>query len=100
MSFASFFRTAGDEKLEGETGNEAICAVYTCMCIYIALCITGIFYCTLGNISPEHRSSTKAIQLLTVVKLRSYGIDKVLQPFMDDIHALEEVNSVDYYVHV
>lgn len=56
----------------------------------------GIFYYTLGNISPEFRSSTKMIQLLAVVKhsvLKSYGIDRVLQPFMDDIHALEQVSS-------
>ena len=49
----------------------------------------------LGNISPEYRSSTTTIQLLAVVKhsvLKRYGIDKVLEPFMDDIHSLEQVS--------
>lgn len=56
-----------------------------------------IFYYLLGNISLEYRSTTKAIQLLAVVKcsvLKYYGIDKVLEPFMDDIHQLEQVSFI------
>jgi hypothetical protein len=57
--------------------------------------LVGLFYYTLGNISPRYRSSLKAIQLITVVKhsiLKDYGIDKILEPFIEDIKALEMVS--------
>ncbi len=56
----------------------------------------GVFYFLLGNIPPRHRSSLNAIQVFTVVKqcyITQYGIDKVLESFMDDIAALESVSS-------
>ena len=54
----------------------------------------AVFYYTLANISPQYRSSLKAIQLITVVKsmdVAMYGVDKILQPFMDDVAKLEKV---------
>ena len=55
----------------------------------------GVFYYLLGNISPQFRSSLNAIQLVTVVKqsyIKQYGIDKVLEPFMEGVTALESVS--------
>ena len=64
----------------------------------------GLFYYTLGNISPKHRSSLDAIQLVSVVKhsiIVDYGIDKILEPFIEDIKALESVCKYMYmHVHV
>ena len=48
----------------------------------------------LGNLSPSLRSSLNGIQLLTIAKSRfitKYGVDKVLEPFMNDLIELEEV---------
>ena len=56
----------------------------------------GVFYYCLGNISPQYRSSLNAIQLFAIVKqscLKYYGINKILEPFMEDIKALENVSS-------
>ena len=51
-------------------------------------------YYTLANISPQHRSSLNMIQFVTLVKsqdVTTYGIDKILEPFMEDIKKLEKV---------
>ena len=56
-------------------------------------CLT-LFYYILGNIPPKYRSSTRAIQLLVVLKssvLQQYGADMVLEPVMKDIKQLEKV---------
>ena len=58
-------------------------------CVLIAL-----FYYTLGNIDPKYRSTMRCIQLLTIVKstvLQKYGVDTILEPFMEDLKALEQV---------
>lgn len=64
----------------------------------------GLFYYMLGNIAPQYRSVMKAVQLVAILKhsvLKSYGIDKVLLPFMDDIRALEQVSDkVLYYCYM
>ncbi len=52
---------------------------------------TGFFYFTLGNLEPKYRSTIASIQLLGIVKkslLDKYGIDAVLQPFVDDLKKL------------
>ena len=56
---------------------------------------TGGFCHCLGNISLQYHSSQNAIQLFTIVKqsLKYYGINKILEPFMEDIKALENVSS-------
>lgn len=67
-----------------------------CMCIYV-----GLFYYTLGNIHPRLRSGLQTIQLLTVVKtthITTYGIDTILEPFMEDIKKLEKVCILHVYV--
>ena len=56
--------------------------------------LSALFYYTLGNISPKYRSSLQSIQLFAVLKsshLQQYGCDKVLEPLMNDIKALEKV---------
>ena len=53
-------------------------------------------YYTLGNIFPKHRSQLGAIQLLAVATspvIKKYGIDSILEPFMEDLHKLEQVCS-------
>ena len=57
----------------------------------------GAFYYTLGDINPKYQSSTKAIQLLCLCKttdIKKYDIDAVLQPFITDLHKLEQVQVV------
>ena len=59
---------------------------------YTTLCV--IRY-SLGNINPALRSSLQSIQLVAVVKssyVNLYGIDTILEPFMEDIGRLEQVN--------
>jgi hypothetical protein len=61
----------------------------------INLFIIGAFYYLLGNFQPELRSSLKVIQLITLVKqslIADYGIDRILEPFMDSIRELESVS--------
>lgn len=64
------------------------------MHIYI---IAAMFYYTIGNIPPQHRSTLAAIQLVTVVKhvhLMQYGIDTILEPFINAVIQLEKVSAV------
>ena len=59
----------------------------------------ALFYYTLGNLSPIHRSSLRSIQLLIAVKssfLVKYGADKILTPVIEEIKQLE---SVRFYIH-
>ena len=62
--------------------------------IFFLLLSTAAFYYTLANISPQHRSSLDMIQLVTLVKstdVTAYGIDKILEPFMEAVANLERV---------
>lgn len=57
----------------------------------------GLFYYTLGNILPQYRSQLKAIQLLAVAKrpvIKKYGINCMLQTFMEEIAELEQVHKI------
>lgn len=59
-------------------------------------CIIGLFYYTLGNIDPMLRSKLRTIMLVAVVKTSSiekYGIDVVLEPFVEDMKHLESVST-------
>ena len=56
--------------------------------------ISGVVYYTLGNIKPEHRSQLHAIQLValvTVPLLKKYGVDAILEYFINDLKELEKV---------
>ena len=56
--------------------------------------ILGVFYYTLGNIDPKHRSQLKAMQLLTIAKrtvIKKYGCNEILQTFMTELNQLEQV---------
>ena len=62
--------------------------------LYVTISPSAAFYYTLANISPQHRSSLNMIQLVTLVKavdVATYGIDKILEPFMKDLEELEKV---------
>ena len=51
----------------------------------------GMFYFTLGNLSPRFRSHLSSIQLMALVKssfITAYGMDAILQPFVDDMKKL------------
>ena len=57
------------------------------------MCV-GMFYYMLGNLSPYLRSQIRAIQLLAVCKtqvVERYGVDVILESFMNDLKILEEV---------
>ena len=63
--------------------------------VYSFTIFVGCFYFTLGNMSPQLRSSVKAIQLVALAKtshISQYGISPVLQCITDDILQLEKVN--------
>ena len=56
--------------------------------------LLGAFYFLLGNLSPRLRSKISNIQLLLLVRynlVAEFGIDRVLQPIVDDIRKLESV---------
>ena len=64
------------------------------MSLNATICI-GAFYYLLGNLRPELRSSLKLIQLVTLVRqsyIKDYGMDKILETFMDGIKELESVS--------
>lgn len=55
----------------------------------------GVVYYTLGNIDPKFRSQCDAIQLLLIATtpvIKQYGIDALLEPFMNDLEYLERVS--------
>ena len=48
----------------------------------------------LGNLSPQLRSEIRSIQLLAVARatdVKKYGVDAILEPFMNDNKKLEAV---------
>ena len=52
---------------------------------------SGMFYYMLGNISPKFRSMLSSINLVAIAKhrdLTKYGIDSVIQPFIEDVKKL------------
>ena len=62
----------------------------------LILCI-GLFYFSLGNYEPRLRSLMNSIYLVTVVKtayIDKYGIDTILEPFLNDVSRLESVSGM------
>ena len=65
-----------------------------CTCISSA-----VFYYLLANLSPQYRSSLQNIQLITLARTQDvtrYGVDKILEPFMEDIKQLEKVSLITF----
>ena len=57
----------------------------------------GAFYYILGNVRPQLRSKISNIQLLLLAKYDSvveFGIDRMLEPIVEDIHKLESVSNI------
>ena len=66
----------------------------TCTCTHKFYVPVGAFYYTLGNMKPSLRSKLNSIQLLLLAKYSSvaeFGIDRMLEPIIDDIKKLESV---------
>ena len=62
-----------------------------------AVVILVVVYYTLGNIHPKYRSQLDSIQLLLIATtpvIKKYGIDALLEPFMNDLGYLEQVSIV------
>ena len=60
--------------------------------------LLGCFYYVLSNLLPERRSRVEALQVIAVAKtkdIKEYGVDLLLQPFVDDINTLS-VNQRNY----
>ena len=58
--------------------------------------VIGAFYYVLGNIKPQKRSRLSRIQLLLLAKYQTiseFGIDKILEPIINDIKKLESVSK-------
>ncbi|XP_028418664.1 uncharacterized protein LOC114544149 [Dendronephthya gigantea] len=56
----------------------------------------GVFYFVLGNIRPMFRSSIRSIQLIAIAKtkdIKSFGIDNLLMPFIEDVNCLAKANG-------
>lgn len=76
------------------TNVQVTMETHVCTPNNFSIIVIALFYYTLGNISPKYRSRMRCIQLLTVVKstvLQTYGVDTILEPFMEDLKALEQV---------
>lgn len=59
----------------------------------------GILYYQVGNLSPYLRSKLISIQVVAVAKvpiIMKYGIDCILEPFINDMKKLEQVRLVTY----
>ena len=70
--------------------NQSLCLVI----MYVHCNYVGLFYYTLGNISPKYRSSLQSIQLLAVANsqvILDHGINHILNPVIEDIKVLETV---------
>ena len=64
-------------------------------CLLWCYFLLGFFYYTLGNLEPRLRSPTNAIQLVSIVKtsyIDKYGIDIILESFVQAIVKLESVS--------
>ncbi|XP_058961485.1 uncharacterized protein [Pocillopora verrucosa] len=61
----------------------------------------GAFYFNLGNLSPEYRSVINSIQLIALCRvplIKKYGMNRILQPFMQDLHQLEADRGVTFWI--
>ena len=56
----------------------------------------GLFYYTLENVRPSFRSKLQSILLLAVAEtslISKYGINSILEPFVEEMKELESVNT-------
>jgi hypothetical protein len=63
----------------------------------------ALFCYTLRNLRLSLRSSLKCIQLVAVTKsdhISKYGIDVILEPHMNSIKMLEQVNYTTYVRYI
>ena len=54
----------------------------------------GVFYYTLGNLSPRYRSTLRTIQLIAIARtadIRNFGVEKLLASFVTSINMLARV---------
>lgn len=65
------------------------------LCMILLSPYIGAFYYILGNVRPQLRSKISNIQLLLLAKYDSvveFGIDRMLEPTVEDIRKLESVS--------
>ena len=65
-------------------------------CYITFILLLGAFYFNLGNLQPQYRSVINVIQLVAlcpVPYIGTYGMNKILQPLMRDLHLLESVSQ-------
>ena len=63
----------------------------------MAYIVLDVFYYTIGNFRPELRSTHCCIQLIAVVThplLKKYGFREILNPFVNDVKMLYEVQCI------
>lgn len=69
----------------------------------ITFILSGLFYYVLGNLEPRLRSPTNSIQVVSIVKtsyIEKYGMDTILEPFVQAVAQLESVREYVYmYMH-
>lgn len=73
-----------------------VTVISSLLIIMIIVYYTGAFYYLLGNVNPRLRSKINNIQLLLLAKYSSvakFGIDKMLEPIVEDIRKLESVSA-------
>ena len=61
----------------------------------------GAFYYMLGNVHPQKRSKISSIQLLLLVKytaVAEFGMDRMLEPIVNDLQKLESVSDFYYAI--
>lgn len=65
--------------------------------VYFIVCFLGMFYFTIGNIHPKHRSRLTSIYLLAICKatiIKEYGIGTILNQIVNDVCILEQVSKL------
>ncbi|XP_064619487.1 uncharacterized protein LOC135482931 [Lineus longissimus] len=58
----------------------------------------GVLYYTIQNLYPRFNSALKNIHMLGIFKttdLKKYGFDKILEPFMEELHQLESPQGIE-----
>ena len=61
----------------------------------------SMFYFQLANLYPEYRSKLKSINLLAIVEhryLKTYGMDTILAPSIEELKSLESDAGIDFKV--
>ena len=61
----------------------------------------GAFYFTLGNLPTKCRSKLNSIYVVALLKQKFvtlYGMDKILEPFIEDIIQLVSLTTIIYII--